>query len=113
MMRGDASHQSAIGRGRQIINPWELETRRLPRVELTVDEANALLDALDQEFVVEGARDTLRILDGPGGAELGHLRWRKSRIGLLNLCVSGGRYYLRRTCRAGRRRRSADRPQDV
>jgi hypothetical protein len=43
--------------------------------ELTVEEANEILEALDQEFVVEGARDALRILDGPGGTELGSLRW--------------------------------------
>jgi hypothetical protein len=50
--------------------------------ELTVEEANDLLETLDQEFVVEGARDALRVLDGPGGAELGGLRWGKSRIAL-------------------------------
>ena len=55
--------------------------------ELTVEEANEILEALDQEFVVEGARDALRILDGLGGAELGSLRWGKSRIGLSTLAL--------------------------
>lgn len=55
--------------------------------ELTVEEANEILEALDQEFVVEGSRDTLRILDGPGGAGLGLLRWGKSRIGLSTLAL--------------------------
>jgi hypothetical protein len=50
--------------------------------ELTVDESSELLEALDQEFVVEGARDAIRILDKPGGAQLGALRWGKARIGL-------------------------------
>jgi hypothetical protein len=49
---------------------------------LTIEETNEILEALDQEFVVEGARAALRILDGPGGAELGGLRWGKSRIGI-------------------------------
>ncbi|MCK1282308.1 hypothetical protein IVB46_44545 [Bradyrhizobium sp. 61] len=55
--------------------------------ELTVREANEILEALDQEFVVEGARDALRILDGPGAAELGSLRWGKTRIGLSTLAL--------------------------
>lgn len=50
--------------------------------ELTVTESIELLQALDQEFVVEGARDALRVLDGPGGAPLGGLKWGKARIGL-------------------------------
>jgi hypothetical protein len=50
--------------------------------ELTIEESSDLLEALDQEFVIEGARDALRILDRPGGAELGSLRWGKGRIGL-------------------------------
>ena len=56
--------------------------------ELTVEEANEILEALDQEFVVEGARDALRILDGPGGTELGSLRWGKSRIGLSTFALA-------------------------
>jgi hypothetical protein len=56
--------------------------------ELTVEEANETLEALDQEFVVEGARHALRILDGPGGGELGTLRWGKSRIGLSTFALA-------------------------
>ncbi|WP_049801809.1 hypothetical protein [Bradyrhizobium genomosp. III] len=50
--------------------------------ELTVAESGELLKMLDQEFVVEGTRDALHILDRPGGAELGRLKWGKARIGL-------------------------------
>lgn len=56
--------------------------------ELTVEESNRLLETLDQEFVVEGARDSLRILDSLGGAEVGGLRWGKSRIGLSTFAVA-------------------------
>lgn len=56
--------------------------------ELTIEEAGKLLEVLDQEFVVEGARGSLRILDSPGGAEVGGLRWGKSRIGLSTLAVA-------------------------
>ena len=56
--------------------------------ELTVEEANETLEALDQEFVVEGTRHALRILDGPGGSELGTLRWGRSRIGLSTFALA-------------------------
>lgn len=50
--------------------------------ELTVVECDNVLKALDREFVVDGSRDALRILDGPGGAELGGIKWGKARVGL-------------------------------
>ena len=56
--------------------------------ELTVEESSELLEALDHEFVVEGARHALRILDKPGGAELGALRWGKTRIGLSTFALA-------------------------
>lgn len=63
--------------------------------ELTVAESGELLKALDEEFVVEGARDALRILDGPGGADLGGLKWGKTRIGLSTLSlVKADRIYV-------------------
>ena len=46
------------------------------------------MKALDQELVVEGARDALRILDGPGGAEFGSLKWGKARIGLSSFSIA-------------------------
>jgi hypothetical protein len=56
--------------------------------ELTLDEASQILEALDQEFAVEGDRSDLRILDAPGGLKLGALRWGRSRIGLSNFSLT-------------------------
>ncbi|MCA6100134.1 hypothetical protein [Bradyrhizobium australafricanum] len=50
--------------------------------ELTIQECQDVLQALDREFEIEGPRDALRILDGPSGAVLGILKWGKARIGL-------------------------------
>lgn len=56
--------------------------------ELTVMECGDVLKALDREFVVEGPRDALRILNAVGGAEVGGIKWGKSRIGISTLSLA-------------------------
>lgn len=51
-------------------------------IDLTVEQTQAILNALDQEFVVQGARIALEILDAPSGTKLGEIKWGKARLGL-------------------------------